>query len=75
MRMSVFGIGFILVGGLMLIFTSFSYLTTDKVAAIGDLVVTRKKEHPVSWPPFLGVALMAIGIMIVVSDKGKRTSG
>jgi len=55
------GIAILAIGLIITIITSFSFFTKEKVVDIGALEITRDKEHSMSWSPFVGMAVMAIG--------------
>ncbi len=64
-------IGFVLIaiGILMIIYTGFNYVTTEKVVDIGPVKINKEKKHPVKWSPILGAVLLVGGIVVIVSDK------
>lgn len=64
-------IGFVLItiGIIMMAYTGFNYVTTEKVVDVGPITINAKKKHPVQWSPILGVALLVGGIVMVVFDK------
>jgi len=52
-------------------FTSFKFFTTEKVVDIGALEITKEKPHYWTWSPLLGIALMAVG-GVVIWQGGKK---
>lgn len=56
-------IGLILVvfGLLITVFTGFSFVTREKVVDVGTVQITKNKNHPISWPPFIGFVVMGVG--------------
>lgn len=64
-------IGFILViiGIVMIAYTGFNYVTTEKVVDIGPIQIEKKKNNPVRWSPILGVVLLVGGLIVIVSGK------
>jgi hypothetical protein len=57
-------------GLLITLFTGFKFFTREKVADIGELEITANKRHNVSWSPFLGIAVMAVGgVMFAYGSK------
>ena len=66
------GIAMIVVGVLMIIYTGFNYVTTEKVVDIGPLKIKAEKNHPVQWSPIVGVVLLVGGIVVTVT--GKKTA-
>ena len=64
------GIAIILLGLVLTIFTAFTFFTREKVVDIGDVHITAKKPHNLSWSPLIGVAVMGIGgAVLLVSSK------
>jgi uncharacterized membrane protein YidH (DUF202 family) len=66
------GIALIVIGVLMIIYTGFNYVTTEKVVDLGPLKINAEKNHPVQWSPIVGVVLLVGGIVVMVT--GKKTA-
>ena len=66
-------IGFVLiaVGVIMIAFTGFNFVTTEKVVDLGPIQINQEKNHSVKWPSILGGLLLAGGIAVIVLDKNK----
>ena len=64
-------IGFILIilGVIMMAYTGFNYVTTEKVVDVGPIQINQEKNHSVRWPSILGGLLLVGGITIIVLDK------
>ena len=64
-------LGFILViiGIIMIAYTGFTYVTTEKVVDVGPIQIEKKKNNPVRWSPILGVALLVGGLVVIASGK------
>lgn len=69
MRLRPIGIVLIIIGLLMIIYTGFNYVTTEKVVDLGPIKINAEKNHPVQWSPIVGIVLLIGGIVIVLSDK------
>jgi hypothetical protein len=65
------GIVIIIIGFLLTFFTAFTLFTREKIVDIGDLKITAKKPHSVSWSPLIGVGVMIAGGIIFVSSPKK----
>ncbi len=65
------GIVLIILGIIMIGYTGFNYITTEKVIDIGPVQVNKKVIHPVQWSPIAGAVLLVGGIIVVVSSKKK----
>lgn len=63
------GVILIVLGIIALVYTGFTYKTTEKVADIGPLEVNKEKEHTVNWPPILGAIMLVGGIVVIVSGR------
>ena len=61
----------IIIGILMIIYTGFNYVTTEKVVDLGLLKINAEKNHPVQWSPVIGVVLLVGGIVVLVTSKDK----
>lgn len=55
------GIIIAIIGLLIFLVTGFRFITKEKVVDIGNLEITRDKTHSLTWPPVVGVVVMAIG--------------
>jgi len=66
-------LGFILIGLgiIMMIYTGFNYVSTEKVVDLGSIEINAEKNHPVKWSPIVGIALIVGGIVVVAIDKKK----
>lgn len=63
------GIALIVIGVLMVIYTGFNYVTTEKVVDLGPLKINAEKNHPVQWSPIVGAVLLIGGIVVIVTGK------
>jgi hypothetical protein len=63
MKMSMKKIGMIVlaIGLVITIITGFNFVTREKVVDIGDLKISRNKNHSIAWSPFVGVGVMVLG--------------
>jgi uncharacterized membrane protein YidH (DUF202 family) len=69
--MNTKNIGFVLIiiGAIMMFYTGFNYVTTEKVIDIGPIEINKQQSHPVQWSPILGVVLIIGGVVLIVKDK------
>jgi hypothetical protein len=65
------GIILLILGLVMTLYTGFTYVTKDKVVEVGDLVITKDKEHSINWQPYLGIGLMIIGGVVLIMSRKK----
>ncbi len=69
MRLKPLGIVLSIIGIVMIIYTGFNYVTTEKVVDLGPIKINAEKNHPVQWSPIVGIVLLVGGMVIVLSDK------
>ena len=64
------GIIILILGLLLTIFTTVTYFTREKVVDLGDIEINANKRHHITWSPLIGVAVMAVGgVMLLVPFK------
>lgn len=63
------GIALIIIGVIMVIWTSFTYTKKEKVVDAGPLQISVNKQKSVNWPPYLGGLFIVGGIVIVATAK------
>ncbi|HLT42806.1 MAG TPA: hypothetical protein VKZ95_08890 [Sphingobacteriaceae bacterium] len=63
------GIGIIILGIIMLIWTGFSYTKKEKVVDIGPVEISADKQESVNWPSYAGGILLVGGIILLLVDK------
>ena len=63
----------LVLGIIMLLFSGFNYVTTEKVVDIGPVKINKEKNHTVQWSPIAGAALLISGLVIVAISKKKNT--
>lgn len=66
------GIALIAIGIIMILYTGFNYVTTEKVVDLGPIKINAEKNHPVEWSPIVGVVLLVGGIVVIVTNKKVR---
>jgi uncharacterized membrane protein YdcZ (DUF606 family) len=73
MRIRPLGIVLVVIGIIMILYTGFNYVTTEKVVDLGPIQINSEKNHPVQWSPIIGVVLLVGGLVIIVSGRKVRT--
>jgi hypothetical protein len=63
------GILLIVIGGIMLIWTGFSYTRKEKVVDAGPIHISADRQESVNWPPYAGGILLLAGIVVLVTGK------
>lgn len=71
--MKTFGFVLIGLGIIMMIYTGFNYVSTEKVVDLGPIEINAEKNHPVKWSPIVGIVLIVGGIVVFAIDKKKIT--
>ena len=66
------GILILFFGLALTIFTTATYFTREKVVDIGNLKISAKKRHHISWSPLVGIAVMGVGGAFVFIASGKK---
>ena len=63
--------GFILIvlGIVMMAYTGFNYVTTEKVVDLGPIEINKDKNHFVGWSPIVGIVLLAGGVIVLLRNK------
>lgn len=72
MKTKTIGIVIISVGAIMMLYTGFNYVTTEKVVDLGPIQINKEKQHSVKWPSILGGIIIIGGIAIIA--LGKKTN-
>jgi len=63
--MKKIGYALLLIGLVLTIFTTVTFFSRERVAKIGDINITANKRHNLRWSPLVGIAVMAIGGVVV----------
>lgn len=66
------GIVLVVIGIIMIAYTGFNFVTTEKVVDLGPIEINKEKNHPIQWSPIVGIALLAGGILVIVMNKKGR---
>ncbi len=68
------GIVLAVIGIIMMVYTGFNYVTTEKVIDLGPIELNAEKTHNVQWPPIVGLVLIVSGTVLIFFDKKKNLS-
>lgn len=69
MQTKSLGIVLVIIGIIMIVYTGFNYVTTEKVVDLGPIQINAEKKHPVQWSPIVGAVLLVGGVILLVIDK------
>jgi hypothetical protein len=69
--MKTAGIILLILGLLMTLYTGFTYITKEKVLDVAGLELTRDDHHTISWQPYVGLAAMVVGGVVLVLGRKK----
>ena len=72
MKIKSIGILFVVIGIVMMIYTGFTYVTTERVVDIGSIKINKEKNHPVQWSPIIGGIMLACGIILIATSKNEK---
>jgi len=70
--MKTFGIILIILGIVMIIIKGVSIPVEKNVVNVGPIKIDKTENRWIGWPVYAGGVLAVIGIVLVVSDKGRR---
>ncbi len=64
-------LGFVLIvlGIIMIVYTGFNYVTTEKVIDLGPIEINKDKNHFIGWSPIVGIVLLAAGVIVLFRNK------
>jgi hypothetical protein len=52
MKAKIIGFVLLIIGAIMMFYTGFNYVTTEKID-IGPIEINKQQNHPVQWSPIL----------------------
>jgi len=67
--MKITGIALVILGLIMIAYTGFNYVTTERVVDLGPIQINQQKNHPVQWSPIVGLALVVGGVVVLARTK------
>ncbi|WP_291102406.1 MULTISPECIES: hypothetical protein [unclassified Flavobacterium] len=74
MKTKTLRIVFIIIGTMMMIYSGFNYVTTEKMVELGPITILSHKEHSIPFSPIIGLALIAVGFITVEKNRNKKDS-
>ncbi len=73
MNKKILGIALVLIGGLMIAYTGFNFVTKEKVIDVGPIEVSKDNNHSVQWSPIIGAGVLIGGIIVLALDSKSRS--
>ena len=70
--MKIAGYILTMLGLAMTIFTTITYFTSEKLVTIGLTEIRATKPHSLTWTPFIGLAIMVVGVFIILQSRKKQ---
>jgi hypothetical protein len=68
--MRALAIVILVIGLFMSVSTGIQYVSHKKVADLGPIEITKEEKHtPVYWSPWTGMVLVAVGAVLLLSNK------
>ena len=67
-----FGIGLIVLGVVLLIWTGFTYTKKEKVIDAGPIQISADREKSVNWPPYVGGIVLIAGVIVFIGSNKKK---
>lgn len=71
MQLKNLGIGMVIIGIIMIVYTGFNYVTTEKVVDFGPIQVNKEVNHPINWSPIVGIVLAVGGVVLIITSNKK----
>lgn len=70
--MKKIGIGLIIIGIVITVFSGISFKTEESIVEVGDFELTREKEKEVTWPRWAGVGVAVGGVFVFLMGSRKK---
>ena len=70
--MKITGIIIVFAGLGLTLFTAFNDFFKEKIFQVGSVEISRIKPHYFNWPPFIGIVIMIVGLIIYFQAKKKK---
>jgi hypothetical protein len=67
--MTMIGLALMILGGVMLAYTGFTWTTQETVVDLGPLKATADKKHSVAFSPLVGLVALVGGVVLVVGGR------
>ena len=72
--MKTLGFILIVVGIIMIVVRGLNIPVQKKIIDVGPLEVSKTENRRLGWPTYAGAVIAVIGVILVVSDRKRRTA-
>ncbi len=69
--MKKLGIGLIILGIVVTIFSGISFKKEETVVEAGEFELTREEDKDITWPRWAGIAVIAGGVVVLLLGRKK----
>jgi len=69
MNLKITGIALIVIGIIMMAYTGFNFITSEKVVDLGPIKINKEVNHPFKWSPIIGGVILVGGIVLITRNK------
>lgn len=63
------GIIILILGLVLTLVTTVTFFTREKIVDMGEIQISANKRHNLNWSPFIGLAVMAVGGVLMLVPK------
>lgn len=63
------GIIILILGLVLTLVTTITFFTREKIVDMGEIQISANKRHNLNWSPFIGLAVMAVGGVLMLVPK------
>jgi Na+-transporting NADH:ubiquinone oxidoreductase subunit NqrF len=63
------GIVILILGLVLTLVTTVTFFTREKIVDMGEIQISANKRHNLNWSPFIGLAVMAVGGVLLLVPK------
>jgi len=72
MNTRTLGIVIVVIGIMMIVYTGFDFITTERLVDLGPVRIDKERNNFIQWPPVVGIVLLIGGIVTIAMDKRIR---
>jgi hypothetical protein len=72
MNTRTLGIVIVVIGIMMIVYTGFDFITTERLVDLGPVRIDKERNNFIQWPPVVGIVLLIGCIVTIAMDKRIR---